>query len=75
MDLGDQAHRVTFMVGDRGPDCTAASDAVLAGAGIRTALCNVRAHRMNAIAERWIGRCRREVLDRTLIWNQAGQPR
>ena len=24
----------------------------------------------NAIAERWIGGCRRELLDRTLIWNQ-----
>ena len=27
--------------------------------------------RMNAIMERWIGRCRRELLDRTLVWNQA----
>ena len=26
---------------------------------------------MNPIAERWIGGCRRELLDRTLIWNQA----
>ena len=26
---------------------------------------------MNAIAERWIGGCRRELLDRTLIWSQA----
>ena len=26
---------------------------------------------MNAIAERSIGGCRRELLDRTLIWNQA----
>ena len=26
---------------------------------------------MNAIAERWIGGCRREPLDRTLICNQA----
>jgi hypothetical protein len=26
---------------------------------------------MNAIAERWIGGCRRELLDRTLIWNHA----
>ena len=26
---------------------------------------------MNAITERWIGGCRRELLDRTLIWNQA----
>ena len=42
-----------------------------AGAGIRTVLCNVRTPRMNAIAERWIGGCRRELLDRTLIWNQA----
>ena len=34
-------------------------------------LCNVATPRMNAIAERWIGRCRREFLDRTLVWNQA----
>jgi hypothetical protein len=26
---------------------------------------------MNAIAERWIGGCRRELLNRTLIWNPA----
>jgi putative transposase len=70
MDLGEQAHRVKFMIRDRGPDYTAAFDAVLAGAGIRTVLCNVRTRRMNAIAERWIGGCRRELLDRTLIWNQ-----
>ncbi len=25
----------------------------------------------NAIAERWIGGCRRELLDRTLVWNQS----
>jgi putative transposase len=27
--------------------------------------------RMNAITERWIGGCRREFLDRTVIWNQS----
>jgi putative transposase len=43
----------------------AAFDAVLADAGIRTVLCNVRTPRMNAIAERWIGGCRRELLART----------
>src|ERR1039457_5352909 len=71
MDLGDQTHRVTFMIRDRGSNFTSAFDAVLADAGIRTVLCNVRTPRMNAIAERWIGGCRRELLDRTLIWNQA----
>ena len=71
MDLGEQAHRVKFMIRDRGPNFTTAFDAALADAGIRTVLCNVRTPRMNAIAERWIGGCRRELLDRTLIWNQA----
>jgi putative transposase len=71
MDLGDQAHRARFMIRDRGSNFTAGFDAVLADAGIRTVLCNVRTPRMNAIAERWIGGCRRELLDRTLVWNQA----
>src|ERR1035438_6454225 len=69
MDLGEQAHRAKFMIRDRGSNYTAAFDAVLAGAGIRTVLCNVQTPRMNAIAERWIGGCRRELLDRTLVWN------
>jgi putative transposase len=71
MDLGEQADQVKFMIRDRGSNFTATFDAVLADAGIRTVLCNVRTPRMNAIAERWIGGCRRELLDRTLIWNQA----
>jgi transposase InsO family protein len=71
MDLGEQAHRVKFMIRDRGSNYTAAFNAVLADAGIRTVLCNVRTPRMNSIAERWIGGRRRELLDRTLIWNQV----
>ena len=71
MDLGEQPHRVKFMIRDRGSNFTAAFNAVLADAGIRTVLCCVRTPRMNAIVERWIGGCRRELLDRTLIWNQA----
>jgi putative transposase len=71
MDLGEQADQVKFMIRDRGSNFTTAFDAVLADAGIRTVLCNIQTPRMNAIAERWIGGCRRELLDRTLIWNQA----
>jgi len=48
MDLGGQAARVKFMIRDRGSNFTAAFDAVLADAGIRTVLCNVRTPRMNA---------------------------
>ena len=72
MDLGDQTDRVRFMIRDRGSNFTTAFDAVLADAGIRTVLCSVRAPRLNAIAERWIGGCRRELLDRTLIWTLWG---
>jgi putative transposase len=71
MDLDGQADRVKFMIRDRGSNFTAAFDAILTDAGIRTVLCNIRTPRMNAIAEPWIGGCRRELLDRTLIWNQA----
>ena len=71
MDLGGQAERMKFMIRDRGSNYTAAFNAVLADAGIRTVLCNVQTPRMNAITERWIGGCRRELLDRTLTWNQA----
>ena len=34
-------------------------------------LCNIQTPRMNAITERWIGGCRRELLDRALVWNQV----
>jgi transposase len=46
MDLGEQPHRVKFMIRDRGSNFTAAFDAVLADAGIRTVLCNVQTPRM-----------------------------
>jgi hypothetical protein len=33
-------------------------------------LSGVQMPRMNSIMERWVQRCRNELLDRTLIWNQ-----
>jgi putative transposase len=56
MDLGEQTHRVKFMIRDRGSDFTATFDAVLAGAGIRTVPCKVRSPRMNSYAERFVAR-------------------
>jgi hypothetical protein len=75
MDLGDQAHWAKFMIRDRGSNFTPAFDAVLADAGIRTMLCNIQTPRMNAITERWIGGCRRELLDRTLMGATGSVPR
>lgn len=45
--------------------------ALLADAGLETVRSGVRIPRMNSIMERWIQTCRRELLDRTLIWNQS----
>jgi putative transposase len=45
-------------------------DTILTGADIKVVLNGVRMPRMNAIMERWIQSCRRELLDRTLVWNQ-----
>jgi len=39
-------------------------------AGARIIRAAVQAPRMNSIMERWAGSCRRELLDRTLVWNQ-----
>jgi hypothetical protein len=50
MDPGEQAHRVKFMIRDRGSNFTAAFDTILADAGVRTVLCTVRTPRRNAIA-------------------------
>jgi putative transposase len=44
-----------------------AFDAVFQAARIRVIRSAVQAPRMNSIMERWIGSCRRELLDRTLI--------
>ncbi len=71
MDIGEQAGKVKFMIRDRGSNFTAAFDAVLAGADIRIVICAVRAPRMNSIMERWVLTARRELLDRTLIWNHT----
>ncbi|MFF7602488.1 integrase core domain-containing protein [Streptomyces mirabilis] len=39
--------------------------------GIEVVQTGVRMPCMNAVMERWVRSCRTELLDRTLIWNQA----
>lgn len=71
MDLDDAGCRVKYLIRDRDGKYPALFDAVLADAGIMVVLSGVRMPRMNSIIERWIQACRHELLDRTLIWNQA----
>ena len=70
MDLEDAGTRVKFVLHDRDASFTAAFDAVFQAAGVRIVRSAVQAPRMNSVMGRWIGRVRRELLDRTLIWNQ-----
>ena len=49
----------------------AAEPGPLTPGAARALLTGVRMPRMNAVMERWVGTCRRELLDRMLIWNQA----
>ncbi len=70
MDLEDTGTRVKYVLHDRDASFTAAFDAVFRAAGVRVIRSAVQAPRMNSVMERWIGSCRRELLDRTLVWNQ-----
>ena len=71
MDLDDAGCRVKYLIRDRDGRYPAGFDAILDDAGITVVLSGVRMPRMNSIMERWIQPCRHELLDRTLVWNQA----
>jgi putative transposase len=70
MDLQDAGCRARFLIRDRDGKYPDLFDGILADSGIEVVLTGVRMPRMNAIMERWIETCRRELLDRTLIWNE-----
>ena len=70
MDLEDAGCQARYLIRDRDGKFPALFDTILADAGIETVLSGVRMPRMNSITERWVQTCRRELLDRTLIWNQ-----
>jgi hypothetical protein len=61
---------VRYLIRDRDSKFSAAFDAVFTADAVRIVRTPIRAPRANAIAERWIGTLRRELLNRILIINR-----
>ncbi|MGW2161624.1 integrase core domain-containing protein [Nonomuraea sp. NPDC001699] len=70
MDLEDAGCRARSRVRDRDGKFPTLMDGILADAGIQTVLTGIRMPRMKSIMERWVQSCRRELLDRCLLWNE-----
>ena len=67
---GDQLGGSRALVRDRGSQFIDAFDEIFRTEGLKILKTPVRTPVANAFAERWIGSIRRELLDRTIIWNQ-----
>jgi putative transposase len=70
MDLDDAGQRFRFLIRDRDAKFTAAFNAVFTANHMQIIKSPVRAPRANAIAERFVGTIRRELLDHILITNR-----
>jgi len=67
---GAKLRNAKTLVRDRGSQFTVSFDEVFRTEGMRVLKTPVRTPAANSIAERWIGSLRRELLDRTIVWNQ-----
>lgn len=70
MDLEGAGCRARRLIRDRDGKFPRLFDEVFKDAGIEVVLSGIRMPRRNSITERWVQTCRRELPDRTLIWNQ-----
>jgi putative transposase len=66
----DQLTNARALVRDRGSQFIETFDEVFGTEGLKILKSPVRTPVADAFAERWIGSLRRELLDRTIIWNQ-----
>ncbi|MCP3938383.1 MAG: transposase [Actinomycetia bacterium] len=66
----DQLANAEALVRDRGSQFIDAFDEIFRTEGLKVLKTPIRTPVANAFAERWIGSIRRELLDRTIVWNQ-----
>ncbi|MER5426611.1 hypothetical protein [Streptosporangium roseum] len=71
MDLEDAGCRARYLIRDRDGKFPSLMEEILADTDVQTVLTGVRVPRMNAVMERWVQSCRRELLDRCLLWNES----
>jgi putative transposase len=67
---GDQLAHAKALVRDRGSQFIDAFDEIFRTEDMKILKTPIRTPVANAFAERWIGTLRRELLDRTLVWNR-----
>ena len=67
---GDNLADSQALVRDRGSQFVDTFDEIFATEGMKVLKTPVRTPIANSFAERWIGSLRRELLDRTIIWNR-----
>ncbi len=67
---GERLDGSRALVRDRGSQFVDAFDEVFRSEGFKVLPAPVKTPVANAFAERWIGSIRRELFDRTIIWNQ-----
>lgn len=75
MDLDEAGQSFRFLIRDHDGKFSRVFDTVLTAAGMQIVTTPVQAPRANAIAERFVGSLRRELLDRILIVNPAARGR
>jgi len=66
----DQLGGARALVRDRGSQFIDSFDEIFKTEGMKVLKTPVRTPVANSFAERWIGSIRRELLDRTIIWNR-----
>ena len=68
--LDDEGIKLGYLIHDRDKKFAPKADLVFKSEGARVILTPLMAPLANSVAERWVGSCRREALDRMLILNQ-----